>query len=199
MRRAGAIALTLALTLSGGLVRAAEVPDACLIPATDLDMTLAGLERAGWQVVPGGTLPPEVAELLVWSYATQYLTGDSGGEPLDSILTLQRRTVEGLARKRDIPTSKTRLLQRDGAALAVFWRVPEAGMMELQCRGAMLEAGADVPDTVIGTLARQEVDGGAIMILPLDAAALTAEIGGLATVPTAVLDSYIRFEGEPSL
>ena len=195
-RLAGLLAAAI-LALTGGVSSAAEIPAPCLQPATDMDMTLAGLEREGWTILPGGTLTPSVADLLVWSYVPNYIGGDTGGEPLSTLLPLQARTVEGLARKRDIPSSKTRLARRDGAALAVFWRVEAPGRLEIQCRAAFVDPAAETPATEVARDPQQSLEDGFVLTTRLDAPALSARAGGV-PVPTTVIDSTIRFAGEPA-
>ncbi|WP_055083302.1 hypothetical protein [Jannaschia donghaensis] len=176
------------------LAHSQEAPTACLTPAADTDTTLAALATQGWTALPDSTLPQDVADRLVWLYVAHYTTGDTGGEALASIVDLQSRTIKGLARKRDIPTSKTRFLTRHEGAMILFWRAPVPGRFELQCRIAL-----DGPDTPgsdpFARHAMEQVDHGQILTVALDRAALARATGR--DVKTAQLvDTYLIYGAE---
>ncbi|WP_371156331.1 hypothetical protein [Jannaschia sp. 2305UL9-9] len=200
MWRAASLAAVFGLALTGGAFAVGDVPPACLTPATDLDMTLSGLERDGWIAVPDGTLTPEVRDLLVWSYVSDYLIGDTGGEDVQRLLSLQLGTVDALARKRDIPGSKARLLQQDGGALAVFWRVATPETLEIQCRAVRLSPEYPASADLMDAGAVQAVPDGTVQTIVLnldgiDASIDDAPVGG----PLLVGHSLIRFAGVPAL
>ena len=171
--------------------RAAEAPAACLVPAADIDTAAAALAAEGWSPVPEGDLSEEAAERLLWLYVAQYTTGDTGGEALMSLVELQRRTVAGLARKRDISTSRQRLMMQDGAALILQWREPVPGLFELQCRIARDEGSASAgflraPD--------EAVPFGRVSVIRLDRDGLAAQTG--ADVPGTLIETYLTYPAD---
>ena len=64
-----------------------------------------------------------------------------GGEQIKAIVDLQRKTVAGFAKKKDIPQSKTRILTRqigsDAEAALVFWLQPDPAQTNIICRFAL--------------------------------------------------------------
>ncbi|SDX16564.1 hypothetical protein [Litoreibacter albidus] len=115
--------------------------DACHQPNANVDDTVAALAQEGWVQVPHGELGAEVTELLIWPQVAFYATGDTGGEQIKSIAELQRKTVAGFAKKKDIPQSKTRILTRqigaDTEAALVFWLQPDPAQTNIICRFAL--------------------------------------------------------------
>lgn len=115
--------------------------EACHLPNANVDDTVTALAQQGWILVPEGDLAPEVIELLIWPQVAFYATGDTGGEQIKSIVDLQRKTVAGFARKKDIPQSQTRILHRQiGAnheAALVFWLQPDPSTTNIICRFAL--------------------------------------------------------------
>lgn len=113
--------------------------EACHTPAP-IEGTVTALNQQGWRVVEGD-MTPEVIELLIWPQVAFYATGDTGGEQIKSIADLQRKTVAGFAKKKDIPQSKTRILTRqiggDVEAALVFWLQPDPATTNIICRFAL--------------------------------------------------------------
>lgn len=155
---------------------AQEVPQACVTPAADIDAPLVALGAEGWTPLPEGPLPPDVAGALVWLYVADYVIGDSGGETLPAIIALQGRTVTGLARKRDIPSSRTRFLTSDAGAMILMWREPVPGRIEVQCRIAL--TGPDAPGARPFVAApTRAVEYGTLRTIALDRATLSDAVG----------------------
>ncbi|SDZ42308.1 hypothetical protein SAMN05444004_11416 [Jannaschia faecimaris] len=168
---AASLLLSMPQTAFAGLA-----PAACLVPTNSIDTAVDALTIEGWRVLPDGPLPEVVGDQLVWLYVAYYMTGDTGGETLSSILELQRRTVEGLARKRDITGSKTRLMTSDAGAMIVFWREPDQDHIEYQCRLAL--NGPDAPgNTLFAVNEEERIADGYVQITALDRAALAEETG----------------------
>lgn len=172
---------------------------ACRSPAP-IEGTVAALADAGWAPVDG-PLSPEITELLIWPQVAVYATGDTGGEELRSIVTLQRKTVAGFARKADIPQSKTRILTRPvgGAreAVLVFWLQPDPATVNIICRFALSSrslsgySGADfgVP-TVAPTAPSQQ-----FTVTPMNAASLSQKIGAPVTV-SGIVETQFSFPSQ---
>ncbi|MEP3346581.1 MAG: hypothetical protein ABJN34_16130 [Litoreibacter sp.] len=115
--------------------------EACHLPHANVDDTVEALAQQGWMQAPESNLVPEVIEQLIWPQVAFYANGDTGGEQIKSIVDLQRKTVAGFARKKDIPQSKTRILTRqigaDAEAALVFWLQPDPDATNIICRFAL--------------------------------------------------------------
>ena len=168
--------------------------------AAPIDGTVAALNQQGWRVVEG-ELTPEVIELLIWPQVAFYATGDTGGEQLKSIAELQRKTVAGFAKKRDIPQSKTRILTRqiggDTEAALVFWLQPDPATTNIICRFALSPhslightAGDFGQPTVAETTPTQRVS-----ITPMNPGSLSAKIGAPVTV-SGTLETQFSFQSQ---
>ncbi|SFR40675.1 hypothetical protein [Litoreibacter janthinus] len=135
--------------------------EACHLPHAEVDATVDALAAQGWVPVPQGDLAPEIIELLIWPQVAFYATGDTGGEQIKAIVELQRKTVAGFAKKKDIPQSKTRILTRqigtDVEAALVFWLQPDPAQTNIICRFA-LSSTSLIGHTAGGFAAPQVVD-----------------------------------------
>lgn len=106
----------------------------CLTQTSEIDATSAALAAEGWRKLdPVGD---DALRTLAWTSVVYYFNGDSGGESLRSIYDLQIGTARGLARKKDIATSKSRFLSRGKDMAIVIWRKPTANITEIECRFA---------------------------------------------------------------
>ena len=203
--RAGLLALALLAAPQAGR---ADPAAACLDAGGDLAATLAALEAEGWAPVDlAAPLPEPVAASALWPFAAVYLAADTGGASLAEIMAMQRRAVEGLARKRDLPGARTRLLARDAPAgvetvlLTVVQVLP--GMAELSCRFALADPAAaapvGTPDGVEVSRARFEAVGTggfrSVQATALDPEAIALRLG--APVPvTLVVETTLRYPSE---
>ena len=103
--------------------------------ALPFDDTVAALEEEGWTVHRAADpLPDAAVERLAWALAATYLGGDRGGETTEAIVALQRRSVPGLARKRDTDTTRSRTLLRGDGALILTDTQTGPGRVERSCR-----------------------------------------------------------------
>lgn len=168
--------------------------------AAPIDGTVAALNQQGWGVVEGD-LSPEVIELLIWPQVAFYATGDTGGEHLRSIVELQRKTVAGFAKKKDIPQSKTRILTRqlggDLEAALVFWLRPDPSTSNIICRFALSpqsmtgQANGDFgPPQVVETTPTRSV-----AFTPMNPGSLAAKIGAPVAV-SGTLETHISFPSQ---
>jgi hypothetical protein len=190
----------LAALLIGGVfavpATAQEAPDACRAPVADIDAAVTTLAAEGWTPLPEGPLPQDIADQLVWLYVAQYTTGDSGGEALTALVELQARTVTGIVRKRDIPTSKTRILTGESGAMILMWRASSPGRVTLQCRTAL--TGPDAPGaTLIDLAGAQRSQDDTVMRIALDRAGLAAATGR-DVVTAQLIETSITFNLEKS-
>ncbi|GFE63253.1 hypothetical protein [Litoreibacter roseus] len=138
-------ALGTVLAASAGLAQSIDATiAACHTKAAAVEDAVAALSGEGWAVVDERPLPEIVAEQLVWPQLVFYFTGDTGGETLQAILDLQRKTVAGFARKVDIDQSKTRILTRttedQPETLLLAWQAPTPNMRLITCRASLSEA-----------------------------------------------------------
>ena len=113
-KRAFHAVLAAALSLSGPAL--AQVPDVlttCLNPSDTVERTVETLTSQGWAVA---THPDqETLTAIAWTSVPMYMVGDSGGASLSEVLAIKLKTAKGLARKVDLPSSKTRILVRQQA------------------------------------------------------------------------------------
>jgi hypothetical protein len=110
----------------------------CLVQTNDIDTIAEALRAEGWRKLD--PVPNEAIRSLAWTSVVYYFNGDSGGEQLRTIYDLQLGTARGLARKKDIATSKSRFLSRGEDTAIVIWRKPTEKITEVDCRFA---AGSD--------------------------------------------------------
>jgi hypothetical protein len=192
MSAAPSLALTLTeMSMSGSI-------DACHQPNANVDDTVGALVGQGWVQVPQGDLSPETIELLVWPQVAFYGTGDTGGETVKTIVDLQRKTVAGFARKKDIPQSKTRILTRqigaDAEAALVFWLQPDPSTTNIICRFALSSASL-IGDTATDFATPQMVDASptqSFSIIGMNTASLAAKIASPVTV-SGVVETQTTF------
>lgn len=147
MQAGGAIAFcACAATAAAGFAAPAanDLASPCLVPAFDIEDTTTRLSDEGWAQVPAGDLEAAVIEQLIWPQTVHYFTSDTGGESLNSVLELQRKTVRGFVRKKDIPQSKTRIMTRQVAGglemVLVSWRQVIPQTIQIDCRFAVSAA-----------------------------------------------------------
>lgn len=118
----------------------------CLVPKEDIEAHTELVVAKGWTPVVSTT--DGVIEDLAWIHSVFYLSSDTGGEPLDSILELQRNAARGFLNKKDIPQSKSRFFQKETASgtdtFMIAWRAPKEGMVELDCRISLRSAENDL-------------------------------------------------------
>ncbi|EPX81593.1 hypothetical protein [Litoreibacter arenae] len=175
--------------------------DACHQPTANVDDTVTSLAQQGWALVPQGDLSPETIELLIWPQVAFYATGDTGGEQIKAIVDLQRKTVAGFAKKKDIPQSKTRILTRqigsDTEAALVFWLQPDPAQTNIICRFALSSASLSGQPTedfaaprVVETSPTQR-----FAITPMNAASLATKIGAPVTV-SGTLETQTSFPSQ---
>ena len=190
MSAAPSLALTLT-EMSGSI-------DACHQPNANVDDTVGALVGQGWVQVPQGDLSSEIVELLIWPQVAFYATGDTGGETVKSIVDLQRKTVAGFARKKDIPQSKTRILTRqigaDAEAALVFWLQPDPATTNIICRFALSSASL-IGDAATDFATPQMVETSptrSYSIIDMNAASLAAKIASPVTV-SGVVETQTSF------
>ncbi|MDQ2094712.1 hypothetical protein [Rhodalgimonas zhirmunskyi] len=184
-RRKGISAALLAAAFAAGPVQA-QVPlsDLTFVPACtqvtgDVDVVTAALGKAGWKVA--SKLSDAMVEDIAWANSAYYFGGDTGGASLAQVLDIQRKSARGLARKADIPRSRTRVLTRGDDTLVLALRTSVLGEIELECRvtaktdsmaalrGALGETGAYPAYAPLDDIA---VNDGKITITLLNAARL---------------------------
>ena len=192
-----ALAATSATALT--LTEMSSSIDACFTKG-EVDSTVAALESTGWQRAPR-PLPEATAEQLIWPQALFYITGDSGGEALKSIVELQRRTVTGLAAKKDIPTSKTRILSRQlgdkTESVLLLWQIPSPGLISVICRFALSSASLSDPQGALATPypKMDQAPNQTLNITSLNSAKIAAAIAGPMSV-SGVVQTQHRFQLE---
>lgn len=148
MQAGGAIAALCAYAVSAASGFAAPAVDtlvnACLMPAYDMEDVTARLSDESWAPIPAGEPETAVIEQLIWPQTVYYFTSDTGGETLNSVLDLQRKTVRGFVRKKDLPQSKTKILTRDVSGnqetVLVSWRQSVPETIQIDCRFAVSAA-----------------------------------------------------------
>lgn len=125
--------------------------DPCLSPAQDISVLETSFAAQGWQAVDGPNDP--VIDALAWIGMPQYFAGDSGGQSKAYVLDLKRKTAEGYFRKKDLPNSKTRILNRTTEAgtevLLVSWLRTSLDHINITCDFAVS------PDTAAEIRAKQ--------------------------------------------
>lgn len=194
-------------TVAFSLTQAMAMPQiepsitACHTPNGQIDDTVTALAQDGWTQLPAGEMPADIADLLIWPQIVFYTTGDTGGADLTSLADIQRKSVAGFARKKDIPQSKTRILIRDKSgqteAALVLWQQPVPHQTIVICRLALsagtVPAHAQAPfglpqvtDTSDATTKRTAT------LTPMNPDALSAQIGSPVTT-TATLQTQITF------
>ncbi|WGH80091.1 hypothetical protein [Jannaschia ovalis] len=183
-----------ATALAGALAlpARADAPEACLSPADDIGALVAALEAEGWTALPQGDLPPEAADRLAWPFVAAYVLSDSGGQTIAQLYELQRRTVEGLTRRRDVPGSAIRLLTRSDGAMMVTVR-DVAGGVELRCRVA-LDGGARAPVTFLAEIPRRG-EGIEIVTTRLNPEKLSGVIDAPVTV-AEIVETRLTYDPE---
>lgn len=201
MIRSYAISLCL-LALPASALTVTEMSasiEACHAPGP-IEATVSALANQGW-VLSEGDLSPETIELLIWPQVAFYATGDTGGEQIKTIVDLQRKTVAGFAKKKDIPQSKTRILTRqigmNTEAALVFWLQPDPATTNIICRFALS------PHSLIGQTPGyfgepQVVESTPTQrytITPMNAGSLSAKIGASVTV-SGTLETQFSFPSE---
>ena len=171
--------------------------EACHQPNANVDDTVNALAQQGWLRVEG-ELSPDIIELLIWPQVAFYATGDTGGEQIKAIVDLQRKTVAGFARKKDIPQSKTRILTRqigaDTEAALVFWLQPDPAQTNIICRFALSSASL-VGHTATDFATPEVIEISPTQrfaITPMNAASLAAKISASVTV-SGTLETQTSF------
>lgn len=175
--------------------------DACHTPAAQVEEIVKGLSSDGWMLLPAGKMPTDVVELLIWPQIVFYTTGDTGGAELASLADIQRKTVAGFARKKDIPQSKTRILTRKQGAQAeaamVLWQQPVPHQTIVICRFALSDSTVAVTNTPsFGTAHMTDTSDAntrrTATLTLMNPAALSTQIGAPVT-PTATLQTQLIF------
>ncbi|MEL7212709.1 MAG: hypothetical protein AAGK92_08615 [Pseudomonadota bacterium] len=133
-----ALATVLALTTFATASQAMDAPEACLADERDFEALISSLEAEGWTAIaPGEAIPEKAVESIALARTVFYATTDRGGETLEEIMNLQRRTVPGFARRADTDLAKVRVLTRGDDAMTMHWMLPQAGrwgIVEVICR-----------------------------------------------------------------
>jgi hypothetical protein len=130
MKRLAVIACISAL---GSTAQADSAVTACLMPAGDIEQVTDALETTGWSIQNLKTLDAQTIDHLAWMRVVQFLKTGDGGETVQTIFGIQRKAVQGLARKVDLATSKTRVMTNDGNTAFISWRISPMGPYELDC------------------------------------------------------------------
>ncbi|WP_179378225.1 hypothetical protein [Jannaschia marina] len=137
------IGILFVATLLAIPVHAQTTPEACLADERDFDALLASFESEGWTALePGAPLPEDAVERIALARTIFYASTDRGGETLPQIMSLQRRTVPGLARRVDTDLAKQRVLTRGDESMTFNWGMPQQGrldIVEVICRIATPE------------------------------------------------------------
>ena len=125
--------------------------DPCLSPAQDISVLEDSFAAQGWAVVDAPNDP--VIDGLAWIGMPQYFAGDSGGRSKAYVLDLKRMTAAGYFRKKDLPNSKTRILNRETdtgpEVLLVSWLRTSLDHINITCDFAVS------PDTAAEIRAKQ--------------------------------------------
>ncbi|WP_298260565.1 hypothetical protein [uncultured Litoreibacter sp.] len=175
--------------------------EACHLPHANVSDTVDVLAQQGWVLVPEGDLSSDTIELLIWPQVAFYANGDTGGEQLKAIVDLQRKTVAGFAKKKDIPQSKTRILTRqigaDAEAVLVQWLQPTPSTVNIICRFALSSAsvtgqGSKDFGSPVTTKAEK---GGIWTTTVLNADSLAAKINAPVTV-SGIVQTQANFASE---
>lgn len=175
--------------------------NACLQPSGDVETIVSALASAGWSPIPAGEPASDVIEQLIWPQTVAYFTTDTGGEALTAVLDLQRKTVRGFARKKDIPQSKTRILTRIAGdqleTVLVSWRQPAPRQTETTCRFAFSTATvAGNPAAAFDPQPQINLSEGAVQrsiaVVLLDQSGLAATSGAPVTV-SATIETTLSF------
>lgn len=179
----------------------------CLEPHPTIDAVVSRLESLGWETLDN--LPEQRRQALTWGYVARYFAGDSGGETISSVYRMQLKTVDGLAAKKDIDSSKTRFLAKPSDTMAVLWRTAPAGRIEIECRlsagpGTMqqIRAEAGMPSNSGSDFTRlprndQSEDGAYrfVDIVLLNGTSLSEAVSSPVMVD-AIIDTYQSFRSQ---
>ncbi len=193
-----AACLLLALPLGQATARA-DVPlrqlgflSACS-GAADIDRAVDALRADGWALIEQAGAA--VIEDIAWINAAVYFAGDTGGETLDHVMRLQRKSAANLVQRADIPKSKHRFLARGGETMVIYWRGFDPRREVLECRAA-LDA-----DTMSDIRASRPVTGALDAYIPLlpvyvDGARVEITLLNTATLaeqspPDAIIHTYV--------
>jgi hypothetical protein len=158
------LAVIACISALGSTAQADSAVTACLTPARDISQVTEALESQGWAIQNLKTLDAQTIDHLAWMRVVKFLKTGDGGESIATIFDLQRKSVQGYARKIDLATSKTRVLSNDGNTAFISWRISPMGPYELDCSftGAatdptdkirvtdLPEAGLSVTETSLG-------------------------------------------------
>ncbi|MEM8850422.1 MAG: hypothetical protein AAGE03_10340 [Pseudomonadota bacterium] len=113
----------------------ADIPTACTeTPA--FDDAIAQLEADGWQLQTRDTQLTEVqTDALAWTLMAMRFVGggDTGGQPTEVLLDLQRQAAPGLLLLRDTDTTRARVLLDGDDALTVTQTRTIPGRVERVC------------------------------------------------------------------
>jgi len=205
MQAGSALATLCACAATAGLAVATPAVNAsvnaCLVPAYDMEDVTAVLSDEGWAPIPTGEPAAVVIEQLIWPQTVYYFTSDTGGQALNSVLDLQRKTVRGFVRKKDIPQSKTRILTRQVAGeletVVVSWRQAVPRTIQISCRFAV--SAATLPGSTQAEFEPQpqtDLSDGAITRLVdtvlLNQSGLSLQSGTPVTV-SATIETFLSF------
>lgn len=128
--------LPLALAWLPATVQAQTIPP-CSQPEPTPESLFAAAEAEGLVAVdPETGFTPELVGRLAWVLAMPYLSGDSGGEALATILNLQTRAAANLARLTQTAQSATRILAGDTSVSILRWQEWANGNVTVTCTGA---------------------------------------------------------------
>ncbi len=99
--------------------------DVCAEKADDINDIVSKLTVIGWKSIPKDEISDQTVRDLSWIYMGQNLLGEPSLAQITQQADLQKRTVRGFARKKDIPSAKTRILikdvQKTSEAMIVNW------------------------------------------------------------------------------
>ena len=175
----------------------------CLVQTNEIDTLAAALGAEGWRELD--PVPDDAIRSLAWTSVVYYFNGDSGGEQLRMIYDLQLGTARGLARKKDIATSKSRFLSRGDDTAIIIRRKPTAKITEIDCRfAAGIAATRDVRraaddfepdgsgfDALAPISPLQDGTSNQITVVLLDRDILSRQIGEPVTVDAVVQTNLI--------
>ena len=190
MKRLAAIAC-MCTALAAPSLAAQQLIDAedCFKDAPQIETITNAMTDRGWQQADLASLDERTVEHIAWTRMRLYLGGDQGGESVENLLDIQRKTARGLHRKLDLDTSKTRVMTRVQNGLQetalILWLAPVVGVTSVTCQFTLIDpkeafAGdklaAHLPDQVL------QIDGAevTVSVTRLNTDRLPTEISAIA-------------------
>jgi hypothetical protein len=160
--------------------------------AVDIDRAVRDLRSDGWTLIERARA--DIIEDIAWINSTVYFAGDTGGETLENVMNMQRKSAANLIDRADIAKSKHRFLSRGDETMVVYWRGFNPRREVLECRAAldsatMSEIRAARPSTgaieAYSPVRPVYLDGARVEITLLNTGALSGQ-----PAPDAIIHTY---------